>query len=145
MYQLHWLSIPLDRYATLLAKYLQPLRGQVFVLALLIFAATGLQLLTLYIIRHFIDTGVAGGLLRDLLLAAAFFIGSTLLYQGLAVGQAYLAEKTAWQATNALRSDLTRHCLYLDMSFHNNRTPGELIERIDGDVGTLANFFSRSR
>jgi len=29
------------------------------------------------------------------------------------------------------------------MAFHNSRTPGELIERIDGDVGALANFFSR--
>ena len=29
------------------------------------------------------------------------------------------------------------------MSFHKKRTPGELIERIDGDVTALANFFSR--
>ena len=28
-------------------------------------------------------------------------------------------------------------------AFHNARTPGELIERIDGDVTALANFFSR--
>jgi len=71
------------------------------------------------------------------------FIGLSLLYQGLVVAQAYLAEKTAWRATNALRIDLTRHCLQLGMSFHNARTPGELIERIDGDVAALANFFSQ--
>jgi ATP-binding cassette, subfamily B, bacterial len=35
------------------------------------------------------------------------------------------------------------HCLTLDMSFHNSRTPGELIDRVDGDVGNLSNFFSR--
>jgi ABC-type multidrug transport system fused ATPase/permease subunit len=29
------------------------------------------------------------------------------------------------------------------MSFHNNSRPGELIERIDGDVTELANFFSQ--
>ena len=29
------------------------------------------------------------------------------------------------------------------MSFHNEHTPGELIERIDGDVASLANFFSQ--
>ncbi len=28
------------------------------------------------------------------------------------------------------------------MSFHNQNTPGQLIERIDGDVANLANFFS---
>ena len=29
------------------------------------------------------------------------------------------------------------------MDFHNRRTPGEMIERIDGDVTALANFFSQ--
>jgi ABC-type multidrug transport system fused ATPase/permease subunit len=31
----------------------------------------------------------------------------------------------------------------LDMGFHKLQTPGELIERIDGDVSNLAEFFSR--
>ncbi len=119
------------------------MRLQVFLLTLLIFAGTGFQLLNPLILRYFIDTAATGGLLRDLLGAGAAFIALSLLYQATAVAQAYLVEKTAWQATNALRTDLARHCLYLDMDFHNNRTPGELIERIDGDVGALANFFSR--
>ena len=42
-----------------------------------------------------------------------------------------------------LRADLTRHCLGLDPDFLNAHTPGELIERIDGDVSTLANYFAR--
>ncbi len=45
-------------------------------------------------------------------------------------------------ATNRLRADLALHCLNLDLSFHNARTPGELIERVDGDTGTLNRFFS---
>src|SRR3712207_2615767 len=28
-------------------------------------------------------------------------------------------------------------------SFHNVHTPGELIQRVDGDVGALTNFFSQ--
>jgi len=35
------------------------------------------------------------------------------------------------------------HCLRLDLTFHKTRTPGELIERIDGDVNALATFFSQ--
>lgn len=143
MRQQQWLSIPLHQYTSLLAKYLKPLRFQVLGLALLIFTGTGLQLLNPFVIRYFIDTAAAGGALRNLWFAAGSFIGITLLYQGLAVAQAYLAEKTAWRATNALRVDLTRHCLQLGMAFHNARTPGQLIERIDGDVGALANFFSQ--
>jgi ABC-type multidrug transport system fused ATPase/permease subunit len=38
---------------------------------------------------------------------------------------------------------MARHCLNLDMSYHNNVSPGELIERIDGDVAELSNFFSQ--
>src|SRR5436853_267959 len=42
----------------------------------------------------------------------------------------------------SMRADLALHCLRLDMPFHKTHTPGELIERIDGDVNALANFFS---
>ena len=41
-----------------------------------------------------------------------------------------------------MRTELTDHVLNLDMGFHKKRTPGELIERIDGDVTALTNFFS---
>jgi ABC-type multidrug transport system fused ATPase/permease subunit len=55
----------------------------------------------------------------------------------------YIGENVAWTATNALRIDLAAHCLNLDLSFHNAHTPGEMIERVDGDINNLANFFSR--
>ena len=55
----------------------------------------------------------------------------------------YLGETVGWTATNRLRADLTRHVLHRDMSFHKAKTPGELVERIDGDVTLLANFFSQ--
>ena len=47
-----------------------------------------------------------------------------------------------WTATNTLRADLAKHVLRLDMAFHNNTVPGQLIERIDGDVTLLSTFFS---
>jgi ATP-binding cassette subfamily B protein len=55
----------------------------------------------------------------------------------------YLSENIAWKATNGLRNDLADHCLHLDLSFHNTHTPGEMIERLDGDVTALSNFFSQ--
>jgi len=55
----------------------------------------------------------------------------------------YAGEKVGWTATNLLRRDLARHCLRLDMGFQKTRTPGEMIERIDGDCSTLSNFFSQ--
>jgi ABC-type multidrug transport system fused ATPase/permease subunit len=65
------------------------------------------------------------------------------MLQIVSVAETALAENIGWTATNALRVDLALHCLQLDMTFHKEHTPGELIERIDGDVNQLANFFSR--
>ena len=55
----------------------------------------------------------------------------------------YAGEDVAWTATNDMRIDLARHCLRLDMSFHNDTSPGELIERVDGDLLTISRFFSQ--
>ena len=50
----------------------------------------------------------------------------------------------ALTATNRLRNDShLLHTLHLDPGFHNSHTPGEMIERVDGDVALLGNFFSR--
>src|SRR4029453_1282460 len=74
---------------------------------------------------------------------ALAFVGVALVTQLLIAGSQYVGESLGWTATNALRADLALHCLQLDLSFHKARTPGELIERIDGDVTALATFFSR--
>jgi ATP-binding cassette subfamily B protein len=55
----------------------------------------------------------------------------------------YFTENLGWSTTNDLRLELSRYCLGLDMSFHTAHTPGEMIERIDGDVMALSNFFSQ--
>jgi ATP-binding cassette subfamily B protein len=103
----------------------------------------GLRLLSPQIMRFFIDTALSGGALRPLLNAAAVFLGVAIASQILAVANTYLGENVAWAATNGLRLDLMLHCLRLDQSFQSLHTPGELVERIDGDVNALANFLSR--
>ena len=133
----------MKQYWDLLAKHIQPQRGRFTLLAVLMLSSIGLQVINPQIMRTFIDTALAGGALNTLTLAAAAFIGIALVQQGVAVCVAYLGENVAWTATNALRAELARHCLNLDMSFHNKHTPGELIERIDGDVTEMATFFSQ--
>src|SRR5262249_45206862 len=137
------MNVPLKRYLALLSQYLRPQSRRVVALAVLLFASIGLELLNPQILRSFIDTATAQGPQRDLFLAAMLFIGVALANQVLSVGAAYLGQNVGWTATNALRTDLAAHCLKLDMSFHKARTPGELIERIDGDVNALSSFFSK--
>ena len=94
------------------------------------------------LLRRFLDSALAGGSVELLTRLALLFIGIAAVQQVTAVSSTVLAENVGWRATNALRYDLAQHCLHLDLSFHQQRTPGEMIERIDGDINALAHFFS---
>lgn len=134
--------MPLKQYINLLRTYLSHQRLLVFFLAITLLSSVGLEILKPQILRNFIDMAMDGSPLQSLLLVALLFFGIALLAHGVGVVVAYTGENVAWTATNELRADLVEHCLQLDMSFHNLHTPGEMIERVDGDVTTLANFFS---
>lgn len=101
------------------------------------------QIVTPFIAARFIDHVTGGSPLRGLITLAVATMLLALAGQALAVVDTWLAENVSWEATNALRVDLAAHLLRLDASFHNAHTQGDLIERVDGDVGTLARFFSR--
>jgi ATP-binding cassette, subfamily B, bacterial len=130
-------------YLDLLLRYLRPQRGAVLLLAALVLGGIGLQLANPQLIRRFLDAAEEGRSLETLLWIGALFMLIALVAQGLRIAGAYVGENVAWRATNALRADLALHCLRLDMSFHKRHKPGELIERVDGDVNLLANFFSQ--
>ena len=131
------------RYGSLLVDYLGPQRISTILLAVLLTGSIGLQLANPQVVRRFLDAAETGSGLDRLLGAAALFMGIAILRQLLRIAVSYVSENVAWTATNLLRADLALHCLKLDMSFHKKYKPGELIERLDGDVNQLANFFSR--
>ncbi len=137
------MQIPLKQYGSLLSEYLKPQRERVVGLAIALLGSIGLQILSPQILGYFIDTLLSGGAQQNLLMAAVLFIGLALLAQILTVIATYLGETVAWTATNALRFNLVKHCLHLDLSFHKSHTPGELLERVDGDVNLLSRFFSQ--
>ncbi len=142
------------KHGQLLSHYLLPQRRRVAWMAVLLLGSIGLQLLNPQVIRYFIDTATSsatatasataqsGGSTRALVLAALAFIAFALLQQAAQLAATVASQRVSWTATNHLRADLVLHCLHLDLSFHKEHTPGELIERIDGDASQLANFFS---
>jgi ABC-type multidrug transport system fused ATPase/permease subunit len=128
---------------SLLTTYFSPQWRRVLLLAMLLLGTIAFQLINPQIIRYVLDTAQAGATTTTLALAAFLFILFNLFQAGAGLALNYVGEDVSWTATNSLRADLTRHCLRLDMGFHNSRTPGELIERVDGDVSELASFFSQ--
>ena len=131
------------RYWRLLAHYLRPHRLLMGLLAVILCGTICVQVVAPLVASRFIDQATSGGDVRDLIVLALLTMGLALAGQGLAVAETYVAENVSWAATNALRADLVAHLLRLDASFHTAHTPGELIERVDGDVAMLARFFSR--
>jgi ATP-binding cassette, subfamily B, bacterial len=137
------LTLPLAEYRALLGTYLRPQRGRVALLAALLVAGVALQLVNPQIIRYFIDATQRRGDLTPLAYASLAFIVASLAGRLITVVTSYLSIDVGWRATNALRAALTEHLLRLDMPFHKTHTPGELIERVDGDVNELADFFAQ--
>ena len=131
------------RSLDLFARYVGPEWRRVAILGFLVAASIALQLAAPQLLRSFIDNAIAGAELDVLVRIAVLFVALALGQQLAAALATYLGESVGWVATNALRADLALHCLTLDLGFHKARTPGELIERIDGDVTALAGFFSR--
>ncbi len=124
--------------------YLRPFRGRVAGLTALLLAGIGLQLVAPQLLGRFVDAASGEGAIgpNQLYLIAGLFFAAVATQKGLHLLTVYLTEDLGWATTNALRADLTAHVLRLDMGFHKLRTPGELIERIDSDVGELAAYFS---
>ncbi len=137
------MNISLKQYWDLLAQHIKPQKLHFALLSIMLLSSIGLQVFNPQIMRQFIDAAQQGKETRVLLMSALAFIGLAVIQQLLAIGASYFGENVAWTATNALRAELARHCLYLDMSYHTDTSPGELIERIDGDVMELSNFFSQ--
>ncbi|PTA67734.1 ABC transporter ATP-binding protein [Deinococcus arcticus] len=128
-----------------LGTYLGPLKWQVVTLAALLLTGTALNLLLPQLLRRFVDSAKlgAGADVSLLVGLAGLYIALAVGVQLMTAGATYVGARVGWTATNRLRADLMAHLLSLDMREHKERTPGEMIERIDGDVTALSNFFSQ--
>lgn len=134
---------PFKKYSGFLSKYLKPLKWKIAILTLLLGINIALQLISPRIIRFFIDGAQKNAAPQKLIYAAILFMGAAILQQIIILLSTYVSQKVGWRATNSLREDLIEKVLGLDMDFHKSHQPGELIERVDGDVTNLFNYFSK--
>ncbi|MER5649801.1 ABC transporter ATP-binding protein [Streptosporangium sp. NPDC002524] len=121
-------------------RHLRPGRRSAVALAAAIAAATALPLAAPQITRRFVDDAIGGAGTRHLTLIALGYLVLAVAGQAARMVTAWLASRLAWDGTNRLRERLAEHALGLDMAYHGRRTPGEMIERVDGDVVAVAEF-----
>lgn len=120
--------------------HLRPARRQAVALGSALAAATALPLAAPQLTRRLIDGAVDQDSTDFLVALAAAYLVLAVGGQVAKVVTAWIAGKLAWDATNRLREDLLAHALRLDLDQHQSRTPGEMIERVDGDVTDIAEF-----
>ncbi len=130
-------------YIKLLLKYLKHLKFHAILLGSILAISVALQLIMPRILGSFIDKAVNGASVIALIYEALAFIGAAIFQQLLSLTSTYASQVVGWNTTNELRIDLIEKALSLDMNFHKSHKPGEMLERIDGDVKTLFNFFSK--
>ncbi|MBV8714945.1 MAG: ABC transporter ATP-binding protein [Chloroflexi bacterium] len=133
----------LTAYRDLLSTYLRPQGRWIAWLAAFLLSGIAVEVASPLLLGRFVDDALSGATQDTLLVLGGAFLVASILQQGLLVCATYVGERVAWSATNTLREDLTLHCLSLDAPFHERHTPGELIERVDGDVTAVASFFSQ--
>ncbi|WP_226899356.1 ABC transporter ATP-binding protein [Nonomuraea phyllanthi] len=126
--------------STSVLRLLRPGPRPAAALVAAIAAATALPLAAPQITRRFVDDAVAGASTRHLTLIALAYLALAVAGQAARMVTAWLASRLAWDGTNRLRERLARHALGLDLAFHGRHTPGEMIERVDGDVVAVADF-----
>jgi ATP-binding cassette, subfamily B, bacterial len=126
-----------------LGALLRPDAGRWVGLGALVAVASALTLAGPLVVRRIVDTAADGTTVSEVTRLAIVFLAIAAFAQLLAVIVAWLATVAAWRTTNDLRLTMTRHVLGLDHEFHRTHTPGELIQRVDGDITSVSEFLGQ--
>ncbi|RKN84775.1 ABC transporter ATP-binding protein [Paenibacillus ginsengarvi] len=121
---------------------LTPFKGRIALLFLLLLTGIALQIYSPRYVQLFIDQAKQGSELSVLTTSALLFLLLTSIRQVVTVAVQAMTGELTWNVTNRLRLELAGLCLERDSNFHSRHTPGELLERIDGDASKLNNFLS---
>jgi ABC-type multidrug transport system fused ATPase/permease subunit len=132
----------LSRHWRATAGLIWPNRLRYGALTLAVVASNALVLAGPIILRSLIDAAAAGAQRGHLTWLAVAFLVVAVLAQAIALLVSWLATSSAWRTANDLRLRLAEHVLRLDHGFHRSHRPGELIQRIDGDVTSVSDFLS---
>ena len=95
------------------------------------------------VVRRIVDQAQAGATTATLARLAGIFLALAIAAQIIEMIAVWAATTTAWRTTNSIRLMLARHVLGLDHEFHRTHTPGELIQRVDGDVTSVSDFLGQ--
>ncbi|MGH9286972.1 MAG: ABC transporter ATP-binding protein [Acidimicrobiales bacterium] len=124
--------------AATLRSEARPLAGVLAVLG----ASMVLRLSLPLLLGRFADDALTGESADTLVRLAVAYVAVALVSEALGLGVVWGSVRLSWRAGNRLRERLAAHALRLEQAWHGRHSPGQLIERIDGDVEAMVVFFS---
>ncbi len=104
--------------------------------------AMALRLTLPLLLGRFADDALAGATTSDLTRLAVLYVAAALAIAVLDLVVVWWSARVSWRTGNRLRERLAAHALRLEQAWHARHSPGQLIERIDGDVEAMAIFFA---
>ena len=134
-------AAPSSPWSSLLALA-RPDAGRYAALTAIVAVASSLGLAGPLVLRAIVDGAGRGMVESSIVGLAMLYLAVAVSAQGLTLVVTGLATSTAWHTADQLRAHLARHVLALDYEFHRSHSPGELIQRIDGDVTSVSDFLA---
>ena len=133
---------PDGRATRLLAATLRPESRPMAGILAILGVAMALRLALPLLLGRFADDALAGRSTSALTSTAMLYVAAALGSAALDLVVVWWSARVSWRAGNRLREQLAAHALRLEQAWHGRHSPGQLIERIDGDVEAMAVFFA---
>jgi len=95
-----------------------------------------------YMMKPMFDNVFIGGQTDAIWIVGAIIFGVFLTRSVTSVIQRVILKRISEQSAADMRTDLLRHLMQLDTAFHQKNSPGNLIERVQGDVQALGKVWT---
>jgi ABC-type multidrug transport system fused ATPase/permease subunit len=125
-----------------LATLMRPHRRVLALFGVAVSLAAVISVGSSVLLSRFVRLAVDRAPTRQLVLIAACYALLGLASAAMSVFVTFRANVAAWAITNQLRHQLTDDVLRADLAFHRDRTPGELVTRVDGDITSVNQFLA---
>jgi ATP-binding cassette, subfamily B, bacterial len=125
-----------------LRKLISPQRRALSIFGLTLGAAVALPISSALVLSKFVRLATQQAPTSQLVRLGGIYALLGLCSAAVTTLVTWRANVAAWGITNVLRRQLTEDVLRADLSFHRDRTPGELVTRVDADITSMTQFIA---
>ena len=123
--------------------YLRPYRRRIALAILAMLVATGLSLLTPYLIKIAIDQAIGNKNLTLLIQVSGLTALAYATLFGASAVQSYMLGWVGQRALTDIRSDLFRHLHRLSLTYYDTHIVGVVVSRVVNDVETISDLLTQ--